>query len=355
MSGYEKKIVYFDLMENGEKIGNAGFVKVIVQSGQLRLMTNISGLHKTDTLSGELILLQEEEDVCLDTLYMKEGQCVYSRLFTGEELNQLQVCWGQAFGIALRLGENRCLKALWKPEVKKEKVADWSVEKSEVEEPADEEQVAEGLAIEAPVVEGVAAEELAVEQLEEEEPVAEKFLEPQLKKVEQVDNEVQEENEEPIEKEVQIKAVPIKEEPQIEKVLEDRPLSNLNRSAGRILDDKWKQLEQVFSHIHPFGDAREYLSVTPKDFIVLTREYQCLANNSFLLHGFYNYHHIILGKMTDGQDRAEKQEKFYLGVPGVYYEREKAVALMFGFESFECAKEPAATGTFGYYMKRVEI
>ena len=102
--------------------------------------------------------------------------------------------------------------------------------------------------------------------------------------------------------------------------------------------------------IHPFGDEKQYLSVAPKDFVVLTRQYQPLANNSFLLHGFYNYHHIILGRIP-----RSGQEQFYLGVPGVFYEREKAVAIMFGFESFECAKEPAETGTFGYYMKRVEI
>ena len=84
--------------------------------------------------------------------------------------------------------------------------------------------------------------------------------------------------------------------------------------------------------------------------MVLTREYQPLANNSFLLHGFYNYHHVILGKIEE-----QGQESIYLGVPGVYHEREKVVAVMFGFDSFECAREPAETGTFGYYMKQVEI
>jgi len=42
-------------------------------------------------------------------------------------------------------------------------------------------------------------------------------------------------------------------------------------------------------------------------------------------------------------------------VPGNFYEREKQVALMFGFESFECQKEPAQVGDFGYYMIPVEL
>ena len=69
-------------------------------------------------------------------------------------------------------------------------------------------------------------------------------------------------------------------------------------------------------------------------------------NNSFLLHGFYNYRHVILGK---------EGEVHYLGVPGVFYEREKMVALMFGFEAFECCGGKAEPGKFGYYLRRVRI
>ena len=46
---------------------------------------------------------------------------------------------------------------------------------------------------------------------------------------------------------------------------------------------------------------------------------------------------------------------FFLGVPGVYYEREKMVALMFGFEAFECCGGKAEPGKFGYYLRRVRI
>ena len=48
-------------------------------------------------------------------------------------------------------------------------------------------------------------------------------------------------------------------------------------------------------------------------------------------------------------------EQFYIGVPGNFYEKEKQVAVLFGFESFEGQREPAGNGDFGYYMVRVEI
>ncbi len=115
-------------------------------------------------------------------------------------------------------------------------------------------------------------------------------------------------------------------------------------------EDKWQQLRKIYPVVHPFGDEREYLSVSPSDFVLFTAESYRAANNSFLHHGFYNYHHLILTRME------KKGETFYyLGVPGNYYEREKQVAVLFGFESFECAQEPAETADFGYYMMRVRI
>ena len=50
-----------------------------------------------------------------------------------------------------------------------------------------------------------------------------------------------------------------------------------------------------------------------------------LANNNFLLHGYYNYHHLIL---------LERGEQIMLGVPGIYHEKEAAAAGAFGFAEF---------------------
>lgn len=119
---------------------------------------------------------------------------------------------------------------------------------------------------------------------------------------------------------------------------------------AEIYEDKWKELCKKYEVVHPFGNQEEYISISPKDFIIFPEKYQNLVNNSFLLHGYYNYQHIILGKKEDGGKNI-----YYLGVPGVYYEREKMVAIMFGFEGFECGDKKANTGGFGYYMRRVEL
>lgn len=115
-------------------------------------------------------------------------------------------------------------------------------------------------------------------------------------------------------------------------------------------DTKWEQLSSIYPHIHPFRDVREFLSVGPEDFVVLRERCYQMTHNSFLLHGYYNYRHLLLLRQeTAGQ------AKYYIGVPGNFYEREKQVARMFGFESFEGAREPAWEGDFGYYLISVEL
>ena len=120
-----------------------------------------------------------------------------------------------------------------------------------------------------------------------------------------------------------------------------------SETQQEVREDKWEQIMNTYEVLHPYGDDRTYIKLEPKDFVIMQAKYQNLVNNSFLLHGFYNYRYLILGK--------EKETEYYLGVPGVFYEREKMVALMFGFEAFECEGGIARPGGFGYYLRRVEL
>lgn len=72
-----------------------------------------------------------------------------------------------------------------------------------------------------------------------------------------------------------------------------------------------------------------------------------LCNNRFLLHGFFNYHYLMLKTLEiDG----EKQQ--FLGVPGIYEQPERMMAMLFGFPEFEAASTAPEdmTGVFGYWI-----
>lgn len=114
--------------------------------------------------------------------------------------------------------------------------------------------------------------------------------------------------------------------------------------------DKWQQLWSVMPHMNPFDDERKYLQIKLQDMIVLPEAFYRLVENSFLLHGYYNYGHLIMTKIYKNG-----KEKVYIGVPGNYYIKEAQVAVMFGFESFEPKSEPAREGDFGYYMIGADI
>ena len=90
--------------------------------------------------------------------------------------------------------------------------------------------------------------------------------------------------------------------------------------------------------------------IHPKDIGKLDMRNWKLGVNSFLTHGYYTYQYLLLGKMR--YDNGSQQA--ILGVPGVYSNREKYLANMFGFEQFIPIKKTGVkTGEFGYWI--VEI
>ncbi|MDE7418532.1 MAG: hypothetical protein K2N44_19875 [Lachnospiraceae bacterium] len=123
-----------------------------------------------------------------------------------------------------------------------------------------------------------------------------------------------------------------------------------------IHEDKWQQLRRLYPEIHICPEAQTIL-IRPRDVVILSAKFHELATNSFVLHAYYNYRQLLLFRY------AQSDIQYYLGVPGVYYEREQRIAQMFGFEGFENgearmqqdADNKLYKGCFGYYMKRVEI
>ena len=102
------------------------------------------------------------------------------------------------------------------------------------------------------------------------------------------------------------------------------------------------------------SDGVRYIKIQRQDIAGLKRCEWRLANNSFLLHGYYNYHHLLL---------IEEGEQCLLGVPGVYHAREAQAAEAFGFPQFRRiaddeialeADEKNEEDDFGYWCRQVK-
>lgn len=115
---------------------------------------------------------------------------------------------------------------------------------------------------------------------------------------------------------------------------------------GHQIDQEW---EQIRSSCHKVEDCRELgevYRVNKGNFAVLPESMKHILQNSFLVHGLMNYGYLLLFRVD------EKARQFGVGVPGVYYEKEKLVAEMFGFPQFWCDGR-SDNGKFGYYLRIV--
>lgn len=65
--------------------------------------------------------------------------------------------------------------------------------------------------------------------------------------------------------------------------------------------------------------------INRSELCLLPKKYWFLANNSFLLHGYHNYNHLLL---------VEEDGHYWLGVPGIYDSHEARAANLFGFPQF---------------------
>lgn len=117
-------------------------------------------------------------------------------------------------------------------------------------------------------------------------------------------------------------------------------------------ETEWKMGEEIlkkFPVMNPFFDKEVAASVRiePKDLGNLPMEHWYLANNSFLLHGYYYYRHLLFLKMHN------QQEYMYaIAVPGNNDYRENFMANMFGFEQFKVVQNQNNAG-FGYWWRRI--
>lgn len=93
------------------------------------------------------------------------------------------------------------------------------------------------------------------------------------------------------------------------------------------LTDVWESLSSGRTASTPFAEKGiECLKIELKDLRELPRRFWYLGNNSFLLHGFFNYRYLVLAKCPN--------DRYFLGIPGIYQNQERVMATIFGFPEF---------------------
>ena len=127
-----------------------------------------------------------------------------------------------------------------------------------------------------------------------------------------------------------------------------QPDSSKEFSKEDPAESLWNRLRAAYPKVTAFecADGCEILVIKPQDIGLLPRENWVYGNNSFLLHGNYNYRYLILARLGKPGERG----RYILGVPGHYGNNEKYMAAMFGFDRFvRSTRQPPRDSRFGYW------
>ncbi len=368
---YDKKIRYLEYLENGEKIKSAGFVKIEIMDENCNIQVNVTGLHPSESCSREVRLMGTAPADTAEIPTQREGVLGEIALQSGrgtlirKRVPTDKLCEGIGYNnlttVRINLGKSRELVCRWRDEQPKVqdtqlKVEDEQPEASDVSMILSEHRQSEPP---QPALRQAEQPQPALRQAEQPQPAPRQAEQPQPESWQpepsqtatqqpELPQSAPRQAEPPQPEPWQPEAPQPAHQPALRVPVTQSAMQPAMPTA--LHEKKWRQLSEIYPHIAPFRDERDYLSIGPGDFVILPEKYYRLINNSFLLHGFYNYGHMVLARTTK-----RGEEKYYIGVPGNFYEKERQVAIMFGFESFECRQEPAREGDFGYYMIRVEL
>ena len=127
--------------------------------------------------------------------------------------------------------------------------------------------------------------------------------------------------------------LPETEEPLKREAMEDAEQESLhtmeipmrNVYPAYTVEDIWMNFARTKSSVQ-VNDEVSAIQIELSDLRELPKNYWYLGNNSFLLHGFFNYHHLLFGRLPEG--------KWFIGVPGIYARQERVMASVFGFPGF---------------------
>ncbi len=352
MAEYVRFVSYLYEYQGNERKKNVGFVRYEVRSGQKRVMVSVNNVHRADGQIG-VYAFYREMDSCIGirlgalVLRMGRGTFQYSTYADGPGEDENECRFEDIAGImVMGSDENQCFCTVWDNER-------FSVN-SFVRSREDLIRVRPGLT-EPPEIRkvGEAADEVAAADEREEKAQPEIEIESEYNKKDdgfssevpsKTGNELEEGTDEKIDTVTQTK----------QKVVEngEKP----DKTFALYKQTTWDKMCKLYPKVLPFPyDAHiRALRIRPGDLGRLPRQNWALANNSFMLHGFFQYKYILILRIP--AQSPEYEERFMMAVPGIFSQMDKYLAEMFGFhEFFGSPKQETDTGSFGYWVREIKM
>lgn len=289
MAGIQRFITYIYAYENGQKAGNVGYAKIETRGnrGQMDIHFLNGGIYRGKGAAAFLFVQNEKLIyIPIGEFAIENGVGTGSIAFQTDALADTDFGFSKIDGIYIVDSENRRYLSFWKDVG----ITDFSVENFEE------------YSLDLPLPETV------------DYPLPENV---------EVAQQTTPEVAVPIQKEVLEEAE--------QKSLHTMEIPMRNVFPSYTLEVVWKNFEREHTPVQ-INDKVYAIQIELSDLRELPKQYWYLGNNSFLLHGFFNYHHLLFGKLPEG--------RWFLGVPGIYERQERVMASVFGFPGFLHIADP---------------
>mgnify|MGYP000439947620 CR=1 FL=1 len=303
MAGMKRFITYIYAYENTKKAGNTGFARIELRGEECRLEIHLRGVYAAQTHC-KIYLFRKQgrgiEGSLIGEMDVRNGAGDFSVIMKTAHISTSLLSFFEMEGIFLCSEDGRIFMSRWTEgeplTVDMEHFIEWKAEQTEEKIYAEENPHAE---------ENMYAEE---NMHVKENMHAEKKQQENKIQTAQFDRE------------------------------SDNELRATELPARNFFPQyQWKDIWEQFLKSHPasmpFSEKNiTCIKIELKDIRELPRKYWYLGNNSFLLHGFFNYRYLVLGKIEE--DNEDNEDKWFLGVPGIYQNQERVMAIIFGFPEF---------------------
>ena len=377
---YQRLVSYIYSYPEGVKGRNVGFAKALVHQGQFKLNISLRGV-KTDSPEMFGIYMMVTDGgyrlIKLGECLVKVGQMEYSGVFNPDNINETGYGFKDICGLAVAREDARydCMMSMWKDEdvtpdmlvfsgMDAKKQVEAGIVIKERMRQSDEEEKRQETAESSVVRQEMAGYNAAMKERGQSEsggqqPVqSESAMLAGKSEMVQTKQIVVEEQQIVQTKQAEVAAESVTMPENIKAAgaaakipAETQHLQKAHR-ANATQTDPFQKLFVRADYIDAFDDDYFYdcIEVSPEKLKCLNQNEIDIAGNSFLLHGYYNFRHILFGRVRDNLDNT----KYFIGVPGMYCNRERYMASMFGFNNFKKShRSDYANPYFGYWYQEI--
>ena len=378
---YQRLVSYIYSYPEGVKGRNVGFAKALVHQGQFKLNISLRGV-KTDSPEMFGIYMMVTDGgyrlIKLGECLVKVGQMEYSGVFNPDNINETGYGFKDICGLAVAREDARydCMMSMWKDEdvtpdmlvfsgMDAKKQVEAGIVIKERMRQSDEEEKRQETAESSVVRQEMAGYNAAMKERGQSEsggqqPVqsgsamlAGKSEMVQTKQIVVEEQQIVQTKQAEVAAESVTMPENIKAAGAAAKIpAETQHLQQKAHRANATQTDPFQKLFVRADYIDAFDDDYFYdcIEVSPEKLKCLNQNEIDIAGNSFLLHGYYNFRHILFGRVRDNLDNT----KYFIGVPGMYCNRERYMASMFGFNNFKKShRSDYANPYFGYWYQEI--